>query len=131
MNIKTLIGHLEKLPQDVEIYLWNGMVGDIVPVSDNVLTTLLYKHSIVFLKTELDRNWSFDNNIKDIPKEVQDEHLKIAKEQYEKSEYNLPNTYVTKEEYSRWYDEEPKKIVVLEAQLTGRTYQDRLGAIEY
>ena len=131
MTVAKLIEYLQTFPKTADVMLWNGIVEDMMPIDKDIQTHLLYKQSLSFYKSNMDMDWCVRHKSHDIPEDVQAKHLEIAKEHYSKAKYEIPNPFVEQEKYADWYNPKSKKIILLQAKLTGKRYQDRMGSIDY
>ena len=132
MKVSELIEHLSTLDQDSEIALWNGYVGDWVPISETMEQIVLVKHNADYYNMH-----ALANHVKqgvDVTK-LSDEEIKALKgrsdESAAKAEYDLPNPYYSAEDRDMWYDKDVKRMTVLLAAPRGKTSTDRHGTIEY
>ena len=133
MKVKEFIEVLKALPQTADIVVWNGLVEDFMPLHKRECceTVVLYKESVKhvynsLLYEEFVRTKSFETQLK-----RKASLLKQAKQIAKGRPYSTPNQFVDTKDYSKWYNKKTKKIVALTPSLTGKTYSDRLGAINY
>lgn len=128
MKVKDLIKLLEGLPQNSDITVWNGLVGDIMPIGDVIRTEVVrmsfdYYVSTCFLE-EVVREGRDENDLY-----TENEIAELKKSHKKYHTYEL-NQYVSDDDIkSGRYDS--KKVCILEPKLTGKKSFDRLGEISY
>lgn len=127
MRKNDLIAMLSKLKGNPEVVLWNGMVGDYMPIGKLVVGEL-YKYEpkyyleMIEFEIKRDKNdWNYKLTSEDIAEAM------LAYKKHHKWE---ENQFVTAEDITkkRW---KKKRVVYIDAKTTGKTYHDRLGSIEY
>ena len=120
MRKNDLIKHLQELKGNPEIMLWNGFVGDFVPigtVGESDLVKLSKESWMRYVKAEANR---YGDEL-----ESKEELNKI----YNSIGYES-NRYVSEADIKTGLYKR-KKIVYIEAKVTGKTACDRLGNIHY
>ena len=127
MRKNDLINMLTQLEGNPEIMLWNGLVGDFVPVgklghSDLVKMQFEYYCKMVELEYRRDRN---DNTYTLTDDDITE--LKSCYKQHHKWEVN---SFVDSEDIKR-KAYKSKRIAYIDAKITGKTSYDRLGSISY
>jgi len=128
MTVKELRAILKNAPADMGIVIWNGLVDDYTPITNEVTTILKYKYSYEFLLASLTNEWQAENKTFTIPDDIEVKLQNEAANSYKTQSYETPNRFV--KNLDAWYDT-PIQLCVLEPALTGKTYQDRLGQITY
>lgn len=128
MKVKDLITLLEGLPKNAEITVWNGLVGDVMPIGKVVRTEMVRMSFDYYVSTCFLEDVIRNGRDKDVPyTEEEISELKASHKKY--YTYEL-NQYVSDEDIkSGRYD--AKKVCVLEPKLTGKRTCDRLGEISY
>lgn len=129
MKVKDLIYYLQQLPQNQEIMIWNGYVGDVMPINSSVVRTELVK---LDFDEYLQRCFA-----EEVVREGRDKNINFSEEEISelrrsyKEHYSFElNQYVTDEDIkSGRY--KCKKICVLQPKLTGKKMFDRLGEVSY
>lgn len=126
MKKNDLIKQLQSIKGNPEIMLWNGIVQDYMPIKGLVQQELVKEskeHYIEMCRLELCRD------LKDWTYQLPDQVKERLGKYYSKFGYEQ-NEYVTEEDIKE-KKYLSKKVMVLEAKRTGKTYHDRLGKIEY
>ena len=132
MKKDKLIGLLQKIEGNPDIYLWNGFVGDWADIDPNFVNQLLVKESVEHKYKCLIYEWMRDNNsINPPPFSVEDRLRTLAKAQFAKQQWDLPNPYCYVEEYPEWYGKHKKNIVIINHKQRGKTHSDRVGDMCY
>lgn len=129
MKVKDLIQQLQQLPQNQEIMIWNGYVGDVMPINPLVVRTELVKLEFeeyvqrCFIEEVI--HYGRDKNVV-----FTEEEISELRQSY-KEHYSFEmNQYVTEEDIkSGRY--RCKKICVLQPKPTGKKMFDRLGEVSY
>jgi len=126
MKKNDLIKKLQQIEGNPEIVLWNGMVGDWMPIgnlSEAYLTKITKQYWLQSVNNERainSKNWDYKIPEEDIP---------ALEKQYRKFQWES-NGFVSlndieKKRYKK------KKVVYIDAKVRGITTFDRLGGIEY
>lgn len=129
MKKKDLIKLLEKYPEDEEVFIWNGFVGDWQDFSlkEYVLVKERYQHRARFEVRQLCvKRESWKIPLSDV-REIYKAHKKISR----KDDWDTPNQFVPLEEYPEWYGDNQKEIILLDLEPRGKSSFDRLGTIKY
>lgn len=132
MKVKDFITELQKLPQNLEIVFYNGLVEDVQPISNTFIIEELKKHSLKYYEDGFLLDW-YNKNKKDYsltpsPDELNTIKQKALKKYKSSNEYVIPyDNFDTKD----WFNKRTKKRVLLQAGIAGKTYTDRLGKITY
>lgn len=128
MRKNDLIKLLQDLPGNPEIKLWNGLVGDVVDIKQDITQVRLVKQSsddyIERCRIEecRDRNdWRFQF--------TSDEIAGLSKNYKKHSEWEL-NEYVDSDRIKN-KDYKQKIIYVIDAKIMNKKCYDRLGKISY
>ena len=141
MRKNDFIKMLESIKGNPEIMLWNGMVGDVVPISSKTEEVELYKDSLEYKQSlyegeyilslnklvkadklpELPDKPEFHEKLKSLRQEAE------AKYKREKYEYRL---YID-EKLVKSGKVKTKKVVVIQPRIVGKSSWDRLGEINY
>lgn len=126
MKKNDLIKKLQGIKGNPEVMLWNGIVRDYMPIKGLVQQELVKEskeHYLEMCRLELCRDlkdWTYQ-----LPEQVKERLGKYySKFGYEQNEYVTEQDIKEKKYLS-------KKVMVLDAKKTGKTYHDHLGKIEY
>ncbi len=126
MRKNDLIKQLQQLKGNPEVMLWNGIVGDFMPIAKIVESTLVkqtkeYYFEICRLEDCRDAgNWTL---------QLSDEEKQELSKCYSSFQYE-DNRYVTEEDIKlKRYKK--KRIIAIDAKQTGKRYQDHRGHIDY
>lgn len=128
MRKNDLINLLSTIDGNPEIMLWNGFVGDCTPISRNLVPHDLVKMSKdYFLKTcEIEQKV----NRKDWDYKFSESEVEDYLQSYKKNYTWEADQFVTDEDIKeKRYNK--KKVILLQPKITGKTYYDRLGKMEY
>ena len=128
MRKNDLIALLNTIEGNPEVMLWNGFVQDCTHISKELVPHDLVKmNKDYFLKTcEIEEQV----NRKDWSYKLTDVELKDCLDSYKKHHDWGFNEFVDDEDIKqKRYNK--KKIVLLQAKISGKTYHDRLGKMEY
>lgn len=125
MRKNELINLLFAIEGNPEITLWNGFVGDWMPINNKLGEIELVKENPQHIRDAI--NWEHHRD--GLPPITDDEMAKVIKEHY--SKWEMPNEFVTEDEMFRWYGTKRKKIIVLQAKLRGKSTWDRAGDMSY
>ena len=127
MKKSKLIELLQNIKGNPDIMLWNGIVGDVVDLTPNLVEVRLVKqtleHYLEMCRIEdcIDRkDWSYQMPQDEV------EHLK---KHYKTFKYE-ENQYVYKEDIDKG-NYKQKIVYVLDAKLAGKTSYSRSGDISY
>lgn len=137
MRRRQLIKMLQGIKGNPEIVIWNGLVDDWMPVGDTPIVRRMVKQSRQHIRNNCVCRFLMKTGSKLKPGErLADIALPEDLEQqvekcYMKQEYDLPNEFVTKERFNKWYAKRRKRIVILTAKRRNKTTFDRLGSISY
>jgi len=131
MTKKQLIEKLSTIDDDTEIMIWNGIVEDCIPLGDLANLTMVkrskescYRDMLMDLcKIKKDFNYK-------PTKEWIKKSKRRAKEIVAKEQYSMPNMFMEQDMLDKYYPDQIE-VIILEAELANKTYQDRLGSIEY
>ena len=128
MKKSKLIEMLNKLEGDPEIKLWNGMVGDWMDISTELVPSDLVKETL--------EHWLEMCRLEECI-ERKDWQYQMPKEEVERLTKNYPklhkwelNPYITLEDVKKKHYR-LKKIFILQAKVKGEKYYDRIGDISY
>ena len=129
MKKKDLVKLLKKYPEDEEVFIWNGFVGDWQDfiIQEISLVKEIYQHKARFDVRQLcmeRKSWKIP--LSDVRK-IYKEHKNIS----HKDDWDTPNQFVPLEEYPEWYGDQQKEIILLEPKERGKKTFDRLGTINY
>ena len=131
MRKNELIQLLQQIKGNPEIYIWNGLVDDYMPLK-KVYPDKLYKVCTQFIYTQLVYDWKCTNNtFEDPPPEKCNSLMQMAVKAAKSEKYETANPWLEPEQYTNWYGNRPKNIVALYAGIVNKTYEDRLGQIQY
>ena len=142
-----LIKMLQSIKGNPDIMLWNGVVGDVVPLDKNMIPVELYKDSLDYIKKLYEFEY-IRQLMQTLPSDMnEDEQYNIAyimlhknKQLLDKLHKSATKKYSTRKyEYRISVDDEflksgklkCKKVLVLQARKTGKTCWDRAGSIRY
>lgn len=125
MKKSELIKLLTDIKGNPEITLWNGYVGDWMPIDKTLVELELVKESSEHIRRSIN-NERFCDGLSPISDA---ELLKNIKNNH--SAWILPNEFVPEDEMNEWYGKSRKKILVLQPKLRGKSVFDRNGNIEY
>jgi hypothetical protein len=124
MRKNDLINLLSGIQGNPEVMLWNGLVGDVVPIKKEVANVSLMKEKLDKYINGYRYELKIDTN--NVNAELDQDELNRIKRQYNKIKYEyLENIGL---DYTRY---KKKNIVVLQAEEKGETYFDRLGSVKY
>jgi len=125
-----LINHLQSINGNPEVMIWNGLVNDYVPLHSDIFTNNLYRKSVrmFFVEARMKRGKPYSHKFTlselwEMRAEAKQSHKLASHEPYVPS---LPD-----EKLSDYHNPNPKQIIVLQQGKVNKTYQDRLGSIEY
>lgn len=118
MKVSDLIALLEKQPKNSQVVVWNGMVGDYMPLGD--------LFTVEHLK--FNAQWWWSRESVDNPSYTMEDAQRDAK-MY--SRWDDVNPYFTEELCKKYYQKRKKKMVVIEPKPAGKTTFDRFGVINY
>lgn len=125
MKASQLKKLLESIPDDQDILVWNGFVGDWQDIG-NIQETTLHRQSFENYK----QYWMFETGLKS-DAEMSPEDFETCKEQYNRyAKHWAFEEFVTDEDVTKGNYEE-KKIMLIEPQSRGISTFDRNGDIEY
>ena len=131
MRKNELIQLLQQINGNPEIYIWNGLVDDFMPLK-KIYPDKLYKECVKFIYKQLMYDWKFANNTFETPsQEISASLMKEAIKASKSAKYKAANQFLEAEQYIEWYGNKPKNIIALYPGNTGKTYEDRLGQITY
>ena len=147
MRKNDLIKMLQSIKGNPDIMLWNGLVGDVVPLDKNMIPVELYKDSLDYIKKLYEFEY-IRQLMQTLPSDMnEDEQYNIAyimlhenKQLLDKLHRSATKKYSTKKyEYRTSVNDEflksgklkCKKVLVLQARKTGKTCWDRAGSIRY
>ena len=131
MRKNELIQLLQQINGNPEIYIWNGLVDDFMPLK-KIYPDKLYKECIQFIYKRLVYDWKFSNNTFETPsQDICDSLMKEAIKVSKSTKYETANQFLEAEQYREWYGNRSKNIIALYASNTGKTYEDRMGQITY
>lgn len=126
MRKNDLIRKLQQLKGNPEVMLWNGIVGDFMPVGKIVESTLVKQTKEYYFETcRLEDcrdagNWTL---------QLSDEEKQKLSKYYSSFQYE-DNPYVTEEDIKlKRYKQ--KRVIAIDAKQTGKRYQDHRGHIDY
>ena len=129
MTTAEMIKLLETYPKDTEITIWNGLVGDCVPVG-NIDTLVLRKRDADAILMDILMDKSRKDKVFYALSDATAEQIKRAKKLSKEEEWDLPNQFMDDDALGRHYPLK-KEVLVLEPIVQGKTYSDRLGSIAY
>lgn len=138
---------LQSIKGNPDIMLWNGFVGDVVPLDKNMISVELYKDSLDYIKKLYEFEY-IRQLMQTLPSDMnEDEQYNIAyimlhenKQLLDKLHRSATKKYLTRKyEYRTSVNDEflksgklkCKKVLVLQARKTGKTCWDRAGSIRY
>lgn len=134
MRKQDLIAKLHAIPGNPEVMLWNGIVQDFVPIGNigsHELVKITKEWFVRCIRNEeyLDRLDPYNPKIHSqvmCTSIHSDEELEklYCKEKYEFNEF-VYNDDIKQKRYKK------KRILAIDAKVTGRSYYDRLGTVEY
>jgi len=127
MRKNKLIEILSKIKGNPEITIWNGIVGDVMPV-DGVTAMPLYKYSFEGMKKGCLYEKRIDTNNKDA--QLTDEDMVDIERCYKKYHHWEPNQFVTEKDIKSG-DWRRKIVYTIDAKKTGKKYFDRAGEVSY
>jgi hypothetical protein len=127
MRKNKLIEILSKIEGNPEITIWNGFVGDVMPI-EGVTPIHLFKNSFEGMKRGCLYEKRRDNN--DPNAELTEEDLIDIERCYKKYHHWETNQFVTKEDVKSG-DWRQKTVYTIDAKLTGKKYFDRAGEVSY
>jgi len=130
MRKSELIKQLEAIKGNPEIHIWNGVVGDFMPI-EKIGLSLLVKESEEHFLRSLKNEWCIENRTWDVPTSILEKIKNIAKAHHKKETWQIPNEFVYEEDLDDWYGRHQKTIIYLNPKVLGRTYEDRAGKIKY
>ena len=131
MRKSKLIQLLQQIDGNPEIYIWNGLVDDFMPLK-KIYPDKLYKTCTQFIYKQLIYDWKFTNNTFEPPsQEICNSIMKKAIKASKSAKYETANQFLEAEQYIEWYGNRPKNIIALYPSNTGKTYEDRIGQITY
>ena len=127
MKKSKLIELLQNIKGNPDIMLWNGIVGDVVDLTPNLVEVGLVKetleHYLEMCRIEgcIDRkDWSY---------QMPHDEVERLKKNYKTFKYE-ENQYVYKEDIDKG-NYKQKIVYVLDAKLAGKTSYSRSGDISY
>lgn len=126
MKKSQLIGLLNQIRGNPDIVLWNGMVGDYMHISNQLLKSTLVAQSF--------DDWLFRvqheerRNRNDFDYSIPEEEIIELKKKFKLNWEH--NQFVTKEDIQKGYYRS-KQVVYIQAKPKGITTWDRLGSISY
>lgn len=126
MRKNKLIALLGSIPDNPEILLWNGMVGDWMDIDPELVEDNLYKSNPETEKEMIE----FRSEREGKPRKVSEEEFEEIKKRIRKSDWEFPNPYANEEQIKRMYGK-PKKVFIINAKRRKKSTFDRLGSIEY
>ena len=128
MKKSKLIAMLNALPGDPDIKLWNGMVGDWMDISTELVPSDLVKETL--------EHWLEMCRLEDCVQR-KDWEYQMPKEEVERLTKNYSklhkwemNPYVTLEDVKKKHYK-LKKVFILQAKVKGESYWDRQGSVSY
>lgn len=127
MRKNDLIKILTGIKGNPEINIWNGLVGDVMPIK-NVSHTEQFKYSLEGLLAQILYEQRRETNNPDY--QLTDEEILDVKKCYKNHHHWEMNSYVTDDDVKkgRWIR---KRSLTIDVKRTGKRYHDRIGAIDY
>ena len=126
MRKNDLIKQLQQLKGNPEVMLWNGIVGDYMPIGELVESNLVKQtkeHYFEMCRLEDCRD------AKDWTLQLSDHKKQRLSKYYDSFTYE-DDPYVTAEDIKlKTYKQ--KRIIAIDAKKTGKKYLDRCGSIDY
>lgn len=126
MRKNDLITLLESVKGNPEIMVWNGFVEDFQPLSKTLNTIQLHKLTLQGYKERV--NWQMQ---KEGNQALKDDKISDLYKQHKIGEWEYFAYYPPSEEDIKDGFYKTKTVYTLEPKLTGKTYTDRLGSIDY
>jgi hypothetical protein len=126
MRKNDLIKLLQEIDGNPEVSLWNGFVGDWMPISKEIEVIELVKESKEFVRTAIDHEAARDGATP-----MSDEEFEKWFKKSSYNEWDMPNQFVKPADFERWYGKRRKKLIVLQATARGKSTFDRSGSIDY
>lgn len=124
MKKNDLIKLLASIDGNPEVMLWNGLVGDVTHIEQNVTCTQLTKMSEKYFLRTVENEYRLDN------KPITEESIKHSLKCYRKNYKFEFDQFVTQEDIdSKKYLK--RNVVVIQPKLTGKTFFDRIGKVKY
>lgn len=133
MKKNKLIELLNTIEGNPEIVLWNGYAEDYMHIDPKVEPLTLVKETPDFIFTMLQAEYCRTNKTFDISEEKLLELQTKANELHKNREWDIPNEFVTEEEFVRWYGKRTRKLYVLNSKLRNKTSygMDRSSDLKY
>lgn len=128
MTAATMIKHLQALPPDTEVAMWNGLVEDYQELYDPVKMTLRKRNRVSICNDILMDAIRTNNRLP--TKAEKAEAFKKAYTLAEEEEFDTPNMFMSEERLQAYYPI-TKEIYIFNAKPRGKRYSDRIGSIEY
>ena len=127
MRKNKLIEILSKIKGNPEITIWNGIVGDVMPIRD-LTPTRLVKYSLSGMMKMCRYERCRDTN--DASYQLTEDEIVEIKEAYRKYHHWEINEYVTDKDVKSgdWIQ---KIVYTIDAKKTGKKYFDSFGEISY
>lgn len=127
MRKNDLIKLLSEIKGNPEINIWNGLVGDVMPIR-GISQTEQFKYSLPNLLTRIRYERCLDT--KNFDYQLTPEEVEDVKRCHKKYHHWEINQFVTPEDvksgaYLR------KMSYTIDVKRTGKRYHDRIGAIDY
>jgi hypothetical protein len=127
MRKNELIKLLSEIKGNPEINIWNGLVGDVMPIKE-VSATEQFKYSLTGLLDQVRRERCRDKNNPEY--QLSEEEVEDVKRCYKQYHHWDMNPYITEADVkSGRYIQ--KKSYTIDVKRTGKRYHDRIGAIDY
>lgn len=119
---------LDTIPNDPDILLWNGFVGDWQDISHKISESVLVKQT---LEEYIDRNrFQRARDRNDIDYKLTQEEISGLTKSYKKYIKWEDNEFVTEDDVSKGYYK-TKPVYYLQPKLMDKTGFDRLGKLTY
>ena len=126
MKKNDLIKKLQQIEGNPEIVLWNGMVGDWMPIG-NLSEAYLTKITKQYWLESVSRDHAINNRNWDY--KIPEEDTPTLEKQYRKFQWES-NDFVTSEDIKKKRYKK-KRIIYIDAKVRGVTTFDRIGSLKY
>ena len=126
MRKNKLIALLQSIPDNPDILLWNGMVGDWMDINPNIVEQELYKRNPETQRDMIEFQSKQDGG----GRKVSPEEFEEIKKRCRKGDWELPNEFADEKMIKMMYGKK-KKVYIIDAKPRGKSTHDRLGKIGY
>ena len=132
MKKRTLIKILNSFKGNPDILFWNPLVKDWQHIHINPKPVTFYKESEEFIYNHMYFDKQKLNRSFEPLSEEEDNIIRAkAREEFTKRSWGLPNLFVPAEEYSTWYGNNSKQVILLDSKPRNKYWFDGHGNIEY